>query len=158
MKLSAAKIQSIETILEYTFQDKTYLERAMTRRAYALEQKQHGYTCEDQEVQCTWGDAILKSILVELLIEQDYNSRASITIRKQQLEQREYLGNMLQAIAISEHLLLGEGEAKQEVGKQASVRGETLEAVIAAIRQDGGYEVAKQVIAGWFLPLMEQAA
>ena len=59
---------TIEDRLGYSFTDKELLDRALTRKAYANEQKQQNQECEDQEIFRTLGDAVLKTVLVDLLI------------------------------------------------------------------------------------------
>jgi ribonuclease-3 len=150
MELTLNQIRSIEVALGYVFQDKALLQRAMTRKAYALEQWQKGHSCKDQEEYCILGDAVLKLILIDVLRNYGYSNPGTITQQKQQLEKREYLGRMPQAIAIAPHLLMNKGEKRQAVEQQTSVRGKTLEAVIAAIREDAGYDITQQVVSSWF--------
>lgn len=136
-----------EKRLGYTFKNKNLLIRALTRKAFALEQKQQGRECEDQEVYRILGDAVLKAILVEMLIEQGYNSRDAITKKKIDLENRENLGRKLQEIQLVPFIRFGLGEKKEDISKQLSVLGETFEALIAAIHVDGGsYEKTKKLV------------
>lgn len=41
---------TIEENLGYSFSEKNLLNRALTRKAYALEQEQRNQDCEDQEI------------------------------------------------------------------------------------------------------------
>src|SRR3990170_4979573 len=61
----------------------------ISRKAYALEQKQQNIECEDQEIYRTLGDAVLKTVLIDLLIKSGVNSRGEITSRKKSLEREE---------------------------------------------------------------------
>ena len=58
----------IEDHLNYRFNNNLLLERALTRKAFANEQAQRGISCEDQEIFCTLGDAVLKTVLIDILI------------------------------------------------------------------------------------------
>jgi ribonuclease-3 len=107
-------IATVEKRLNYTFKDKNLLIRSLTRKAFAQEQKQQGKTCEDQEVYRILGDAVLKAILVEMLIQQGYDSRESITNKKIDLEKRENLGKMFEGIGIAPFIRFGVGEKKQK--------------------------------------------
>ena len=60
---------NIEANLGYSFVNRNLLKRALTRRAYALEQKQQKRAYEDQEIYRVLGDAVLKVVLVDLLIQ-----------------------------------------------------------------------------------------
>ncbi|MGG6297537.1 hypothetical protein ACQ4M4_24345 [Leptolyngbya sp. AN02str] len=82
LEMRPEDIATIEQRLNYSFEDKNLLIRALTRKAFAQEQKQRGRHCEDQEVYRVLGDAVLKSILVEMLIQQGYNSRKAITQKR----------------------------------------------------------------------------
>ncbi len=149
--MKSEDITFVEQRLGYTFTDKSELIRALTRKAFAQEQKQQGRNCGDQEVYRILGDAILKAILVELLIERGYDSREKITNKKIDLEKRENLGAMLRDMEIAPFIRFGRGEQKQGISKQSSVLGETFEALIAAVHVDAGcYEITKDLIVELF--------
>lgn len=144
-------ITVVEKRLNYTFEDKSLLVRALTRKAFAQEQKQQGKGCEDQEVYRILGDAVLKAILVEMLIQHGYDSRESITKKKIELEKREKLGKMLEGMALAPFIRLGIGEKKQRISSQSSVLGETFEALVAAVHIDAGnYEKTKKFVIDLF--------
>ncbi|MEO1428767.1 MAG: ribonuclease III domain-containing protein [Cyanobacteria bacterium J06632_19] len=148
-------ILSVEQRLGYTFKDKGLLIRALTRKAFAQEQKQRSKNCEDQEVFRILGDAVLKAILVEMLIEKGYDSRDKITNKKIDLEKRENLGKMFQEIGIAPFIRFGIGEQKQGISTQSSVLGETFEALVAAVHVDTqNYETTKRL----FINLFNKAA
>ncbi|MEO1376363.1 MAG: ribonuclease III domain-containing protein [Cyanobacteria bacterium J06635_10] len=148
-------ISYVEQCLGYTFKNKALLIRALTRKAFAQEQSQRGQNCEDQEVYRILGDAVLKVILVEMLIEKGYDSRESITNKKSDLEKRDNLGKMFQEIGIAPFIRFGIGEEKQGISKQSSVLGETFEALVAAVHVDTrSYETTK----GLFINLFNKAA
>jgi len=138
---------SLEISLNYFFFDKALLERALTRRAYADEQKHRcGKLCKDQEAFCTLGDAVIKAALADLLIDAGCETRAEITQKKQLLECQKMLGEVACGVKVDTYIKLGKGEAKQNADRNSSVLAETFEALIAAIYLDGGYEAAKRVI------------
>lgn len=149
-------IAYIEKQLGYTFKNKNLLIRALTRKAFALEQKQQGINCEDQEIYRILGDAVLKLILVEILIDKGYESRETITTKKSQIESRDNLGLMMQRMELARFIRLGLGEQVQNISKHPSVLGETLEALIAAIYIDEGcYEKTKLIISKLFKSVFE---
>jgi len=141
---------TFEKDITYFFLNKDLLHRALTRRAYALEQKQKNEDCEDQEILRVLGDAVLRSILVDLLIKSGCSSREEITTKKQRLEREEMLAKIARKLAIGQFIKLGIGEKKQKAEKEPKVLAETLEAVIGAIYFDGGYDKTKEVISQWF--------
>jgi len=141
---------TIENNLGYTFLDKNILNRALTRKAYALEQRQRNQACEDQEIFRTLGDAVLKAVLVDLLIKSGCETRDEITSKKKSFEREEALAKISRKLGIGESIILGAGEKKQGANEEPYVLAETLEAVIGAIYLDGGYDTAKKVIAQLF--------
>jgi len=144
---------TIEKNLGYSFRNKDLLNRALTRRAYGLEQKQQNQECEDQEIYRVLGDAVLRAVLVDLLIKSGCSTREEITTKKQRLEREEMLDQIGRKLSIGPFIKLGIGEKKQNADQEPKVIAETLEAIIGSIYVDGGYETAKSVIAQWFKDL-----
>lgn len=159
LEMKPEDIATVEQRLNYLFKDKNLLIRALTRKAFAQEQKQQGQNCEDQEVYRILGDAVLKAILVEMLIQQGYDSRESITNKKIDLENRENLGKMFDGLGIASFIRFGVGEKKQGISSQSSVLGETFEALVAAVHIDGGsYEKTKRFVIDLFSkPILESS-
>ena len=143
-------IISVEELLGYFFFDTSLLDRALTRKAYANEQRQHNIPCEDQEVFATLGDSVLKTVLIDLLIRSGFTTPDQVTQEKKALEREELLAKVGEGLGIGEFIRLGLGERKQKAQEQPYVLAETLEAIIGAIFLDGGYEAAEQRIKHWF--------
>lgn len=141
---------TIEKNLGYLFSDKNLLNRALTRKAYAFEQKQRNQDCEDQEVFRTLGDAVLKAVLVDLLIKSGCKTRDGITSKKKGLEREETLAKIGRDLGIGSFIKLGVGEEKQKANEEPKVLAETLEALIGTIYRDGGYDASKEVVTKWF--------
>ena len=141
---------TIEESLGYTFSNKSLLERALTRKAYANELKQQNQECDDQEIYRTLGDAVLKTVLVDRLIASGYKTREEITNRKMELESEEGLAKISRMLGIGSSIRLGIGEKKQKANEKQYVLAETLEAIIGAIYLDGGYDASRETIIKWF--------
>jgi len=141
---------SIESNLNYLFFNKALLERALTRRAYADEQKHYGKSYKDQDAFCTLGDAVIKSVLADLLIDSGCKTSAEITQKKELLECKKMLGEVAGAVKVNSYIKFGKGEIKQNADQNLGVLAETFEALIAAIYFDGGYEAAKRVVSRLF--------
>lgn len=137
---------TLEENLGYVFKNKSLLDRALTRKAYALEQYQQNNECEDQEIYRTLGDAVLKAVLIDLLIKSGCSTRGEITIRKKSLEREEELADVSKRLGIGSVLKLGKGEEKQNAQDEPYVLAETFEAVIGAIYLDGGFDASKRTI------------
>ena len=141
---------TIEENLGYSFNNTELLNRALTRRAYVLEQKQQNQNYEDQEIYRVLGDGVLRAVLVDLLIKSGCSSREEITTKKQKLEREEMLAEIAGKLSIGPFIKLGIGERKQNADKEPKVLAETLEAIIGAIYFDGGYNTTMTVIAKWY--------
>ena len=141
---------TIEETLGYSFKNAAYLDRALTRKAYANEQKQQHKDCEDQEIYRTLGDAVLKLALVDLLIRSGCDTRDDITLKKKDLEREEKLAEFGRNLGIGNAIKLGIGEKKQRAEAEPKVLAETLEAIIAAIYLDSGFEAARETISKWY--------
>jgi ribonuclease III len=146
--MTLLEICDIENRLGYIFLDKGLLTQALHRKAAAQEKRQKGEPCDDQEVFRTLGDAILKAILTELLIQQGYATRGDITQKKAKLENEESLSKMLRTMKITP--IVSVGERKEGVHEKPLALAETFEAIIAAIYKDGGYEIIKKLVVKWF--------
>ena len=143
----------IEDSLDYKFNNRKLLERALTRKAFANEQGQRGISSEDQEIFCTLGDAVLKTVLIDLLIRNGVTTPDLITRKKIELEREENLAAIGRKINIGQYIRLGKGEAKHNASEQPYVLAETLEAIIGAVFLDGGYNDAEERIKEWFYGL-----
>ncbi|MBU4374597.1 MAG: dsRNA-specific ribonuclease [Euryarchaeota archaeon] len=141
---------TIEDALGYTFSNKDLLNRALTRKAYANEQKARNLGCEDQEIFRTLGDAVLKTVLVDLLIASGCKTGEEITNRKMELESEEGLAKISRELGIGNSIKLGIGEIKQRANEKQYVLAETLEALIGAIYLDSGFGACRKTIIKWF--------
>jgi ribonuclease III len=143
-------MNQLEEKIGYRFLDTTLLARALTRKAYANEQRQRNIPCEDQEVFCTLGDAVLKTVLIDLLIKSGACTPDLVTQKKKELEREENLAALGKTIGIGPSIRLGKGEVRQNAGEQPYVLAETMEAIIGAIFLDGGYCCAENRVREWF--------
>ncbi len=141
---------TIEDALGYTFSNKDLLNRALTRKAYANEQKARNLGCEDQEVFRTLGDAVLKTVLVDLLIASGCKTGEEITNRKMELESEEGLAKISRELGVGQYIKSGIGEIRQRANEKQYVLAETLEALIGAIYLDSGFDACRKTIIKWF--------
>jgi ribonuclease III len=149
-------MNNLEEKLGYRFSETSLLARALTRKAYANEKRQRNISCEDQEVYCTLGDAVLKTVLIDLLIKSGASTPDIVTQRKKELEREENLASIGRKIGIGSSIRLGKGESRQNAGEQPYVLAETMEAIIGAIFLDGGYSSAESCIREWFGTLIPE--
>jgi ribonuclease-3 len=146
-------VSELESKIGYIFVDKNLIIRALTTKAWALEKRQQNQDSvgeyEDQEVLCTLGDAVLKLILVDKLIQEGSDTAEMITKRKVEIEKRETLGFISKNLEVGNFIRMGAGETKQKINEQQNTLAETLEAIIAAIYLDVGFEASKRIVMSW---------
>jgi ribonuclease III len=137
---------TLEEKLGYFFFDKRQLARALTRKAYAVENP----PSEDQEAYGLLGGAVLDTVLTELLIRAGYTTQQAIVSQKLALKQMENLAKISETVGIGYVVKLGAQEKEQRAYERPEVLVETLEAAIAAIYFDGGFSAARRTIQGLF--------
>jgi len=129
--------------LEYTFQNLTLLNQALTHRSYAYEVAGSDGDYERLEF---LGDAVL-SLLISA-----YVFTAQATAREGQLSQlrarlvnQGTLAMLARQLDLGRFLLLGRGEDQHGGRNKSSLLAAALEAVVAAIYLDGGFLQTQEV-------------
>ncbi len=140
--------KDIETILGYYFNNRELLEQALTTKAYSNE-----HHVKNQDEFRTIGDAVLKLVLTELLMEKGNKTGGTITPKRVRQEKKKGLAETARELGIGPHVKLGKGQKKQNHGDSDHVLAETLEAIAGAMYFDGGFDENKDVMKGWFKPL-----
>ncbi|HEY9207281.1 MAG TPA: ribonuclease III domain-containing protein [Candidatus Methanoperedens sp.] len=144
----------LELNIGYIFIEKDLLNRALTTNGYANEfnQQNPNYpSIQSQDAFRTLGDAVLKLILVDHLIEnKKYNRCGEITEEKKQAENRKTLARISRKLDIGHFLKMGTGEREHDkIYDNDDNLAETLEAIIGAIYLDIGFEASKKIIMKW---------
>lgn len=142
----------LEERINYSFKQKDLLQRALLHRSRSNEERQK----QDQAALGTLGDAVLKTILCDLLMRSGYETKDEITIMKSAIENRPFLAELGRNFDLQNKILVGEGARMQKHNEEPNVIAETLEAIIGAIYLDGGYESAQKVVSGWYEPYREE--
>ncbi|MGB9175246.1 MAG: hypothetical protein WCB46_00735 [Methanoregula sp.] len=130
--LEIRKIEQIEKKIDYDFKDKNKLVQAFTTKSYAKEKYDKKIVCESQESYRTQGDAILKTILIELVKKNGYETPKEITDAKKELEEKVKLAEIFSFFNIPQDcFLLGKGETVSR-----HLQAETFESLICAMSID----------------------
>jgi ribonuclease-3 len=143
-------MRAFEENLGYRFRDPALLTRALTRKAFANEERQKSGPHDDQEILSFLGDAVLKAVFVELLVRARYPAPDAITQVKENLTRHDALAGIASRIGIGPSIRHGAGEKATGVEMDPSVLAETLEAIIGAIYLDGGFGAAREAVIGWY--------
>lgn len=134
---------SLLRALGYTFRSPELLEQALTHRSYVNESPAEA----DNERLEFLGDAVLDLIVSEALMERFPSAKEG---RLSQL--RAYVvseGGLAQAaerMGLGPALRLGRGEELSGGRSKPSLLADAMEAVVAAVYLDGGFEAARQVV------------
>lgn len=134
----------IEERIGYTFQDRSLLERALTRLAYSLET---GLPPEaHMDALATLGDAVIDVVVVEAVVVGGAHDKGAISNLKMNLVNMTRLRGLAEDLSLEDYVRWGKGEAAQAVWTSGRVLAECMEALIGAIYLDGGIEAAAGVL------------
>jgi len=145
-------IEQLEQKIGYIFIKKSRLRQALTRKAFAKEQRDKNEECKSQEPLSTLGDGVLRAILVDLLMDQGVNRSGEITKKKSELEKNNTLQKIADHWGLLSFIEMGKGE-KEDADAKNTILADTVEAVIGAIYRDGGYEITRKVVNSWYKKL-----
>lgn len=147
----AGKIEKLEQLIGYKFQDSALLERAVTHRSWAYEKIPFGDEREIRRLENESlefiGDSVLGLVVAEqLYLRHPDASEGDLTLMKHHLVSTETLANVAENLDIGEFMRVGRGEEKTGGRRKQALLADTLEAVIAAIFFDAGYIPARAFI------------
>ena len=138
----------LEDRLGYKFINRIWLQQALVHSSYAYEYSQSGPSNERLEF---LGDAVLNLIISDfLVIMYPAAAEGNLSRRRASLVNARHLAGMARHLNLGAYLLLGRGEEQQSGRQKPSVLADALEALIAAVYLDGGYESAKEVVRSLF--------
>lgn len=141
----STNVQQLEQLLEYAFHDRSLLAQALTHPSY-LHEVGDSDGGDYQRLEFL-GDAVLGLLLAELLYERypDWDEGALSQLRSR-LAGQDILADRARSLAIGEFVLLGRGEEQTAGREKDSILADVLEALIAALYQDGGLQAARSLV------------
>lgn len=138
-------IEELERALGYRFADRALLETALTHRSHANEQRGRGGP--DNEKLEFLGDAVLDLAIGHLLMEQKPSlGEGELSVARAQIVSEGALAAAARRLGLGGWLRLGRGEEKSGGRDKPSLLADCLEAVIAAVYLDGGFERARELV------------
>jgi len=143
-------LQQIEQIIEHTFADEALLIKAFTHSS-AVDSR-----LDSNERLEFLGDTILSTVICETLFEKfrDY-TEGELTKMKSMLVSRGTCARIARRLDLPKFLIVGKGMISSKA-LPASLAAGLLEAVIAAVYIDGGFDAAREFIVRIFSGLIEQ--
>ena len=140
MKKSEA-IRSFEQRLGYEFSNLSLLVEALTHSSIASD-----FRKDNQRLEFL-GDRVLGLVMAEALLEIDQTApEGTLAPRFNALVRKETCAEVARQIELGVVLKIGRSEMVSGGRRKDALLGDGMEAVIAAIYKDGGFEIAKTII------------
>jgi ribonuclease III len=146
------EITALETALGYHFRRRAVIEQALTHSSQAREQEsqqaaENKFKVNDNEQLEFLGDAILSLVTSEELFQRfpQFREGELSKLRAHVVSER-HLIRVAQRLELGHYLRLGRGEEKSGGRSKASLLVDALEAILAALYLDGGWQVARDFI------------
>ena len=149
------EISELESRIGYSFENKNYIERALTHSSYNRERNTKHRDNERLEF---LGDAFLDAIIgAELFARMDKETEGGLSKTRALIVCEKGLASVARSIDLGDYMLMGHGEAITGGRNKDSILADALEAIIGAIYLDGGYEAAQEFTLREFRSLIEGA-
>ena len=137
-------MHTLEKRLNYTFENKELLERALYHSSYANEHRGGFGSNERLEF---LGDAVLGMVTADYLFHRHPDlPEGDLTRIRAALVCEQSLHEVAQRLGLGEYIKLGHGEENGGGRKRPSILADATESVFAAVYLDGGMEQARRVI------------
>jgi ribonuclease-3 len=102
------------------------------------------------------GDALVNLFIAEALYDHwPYADEGALTRARAELVRESALAPIARQLDLGAKLILGPGEMKSGGHRRDSILADALEAVVAAIYLDAGFETCRSVVMPWFQAAME---
>lgn len=138
-------LEDLESLLRFTFDDKSLLTRALTHRSYLNENPDLPYL--DNERLEFLGDAILDFVTAEYLYHHyPEMSEGELTSLRAALVKGDSLARFARDLGLPPHLLMSRGEDLAGGRSRAPLLAGTFEAVVGALYIDQGMLAARDLV------------
>ena len=136
-------MHTLEKRLNYTFENKELLERALYHSSYANEHRGGFGSNERLEF---LGDAVLGMVTADYLFHRHPDlPEGDLTRIRAALVCEQSLHEVAQRLGLGEYIKLGHGEELGGGRKRPSILADATESVFAAVYLDGGMEQARRI-------------
>lgn len=148
------QLEPLEEALGYRFNDPSFLDCALTHRSYANENPD--LLRQDNERLEFLGDAVLTLCISDMLMKKfpDLTEGDLSKIRSSIVNEKPLAG-LARELRLGDYLLLGRGEDISGGRLKNSILANALEAIIAAVYRDAGFEGVCSFVAKRFQPLLD---
>jgi len=138
----------VEQVIAYQFTERSYLEIALTHRSVG--------SSNNERLEFL-GDAILNYVIAEALYHQFPDvDEGKLSRLRASLVRGSTLAVLARDLNLGDFIVLGPGELKSGGFRRESILAGTLEAIIGAVLQDGGFESAKHFILNLYQTALDE--
>jgi ribonuclease-3 len=156
MKNLRARLEEIEEVLHYAFENKEFLVLAFIHRSFINEYRQE--PLQHNERLEFLGDSVLGLVVADYLYHRlPAHPEGELSQLRSRLVDANACAHYLQKLHLQEHILLGKGEAMTEGRSKTSILADAFEALFGAIYLDGGLSTAKSFLLAHFEEDFESA-
>jgi ribonuclease-3 len=154
---SETEITAIESILGHPFEDSSHLLSALTRRSFWHENRE---TCEEHNERLEFlGDAVLGLVIADILYREfPDDEEGELQKKRASLVNRAALAQLMRRLELANYIRMGKGDEISGCRNRDSILADTLEALVAAVYMDGGFNAAEKMIQKHFYPLIKRCA
>lgn len=139
------KLDALENMLCYHFENSSLIEEACRHSSYVNEQPDTSLT--DNERLEFLGDAVLNLVVGHILMIRNPGlDEGDLSRMRANLVNESRLAKIAKVLDLGAYLKLGKGERQTNGRQKKSILADALEAIIAAVYLDGGFDAAFQFI------------
>ena len=148
-------MDDLQVRIEAPFSDPELLRLALSHRSYCAEHS----AVESNERLEFLGDAVLGLVVTDYMYRRyPLLPEGELAKIRASVVNAEVLAEVAAAVDLGPALLLGKGEDASGGRAKTSILSDAMEAVIAAVYLDGGWETAKRVVLGLLETRIDEAA
>ena len=143
------RLAELEARLGYQFVNRELLASALTHRSFANEHPSLGRP--DNEKLEFLGDAVLDLVIGHMLMERYPEAReGELSVTRAQVVSEVGLTEVAEELHLGDYLFLGKGEQRSGGRFKSSLLSDAVEALVAAVYLDGGFDKVWELIARLF--------
>lgn len=154
-------LPSLENTIGHRFASPVLLERAVTHRSWAHENRSGdgGQKPFNNETLEFLGDSVLGLVISEELFSRyPSHTEGTLTLMKHKLVSTQSLAEVAAMLGLGEHIRLSKGEESTGGRQKRALLANTLEAVIGAVFLDAGYIVARSFVVRIFVEIFRKVS
>jgi len=138
-----ARSRGLDAVLGFKFRDPELIDRALAHRSYCAE---HPDTLSNERLEFL-GDAVLGLIVTDYMVaEYPDMPEGELAKLRASVVNSEVLAEVAREAQLGGLLLLGKGEEATGGRDKPSILADAMEAVIAAVYLDGGWDAARKLV------------